>query len=320
MKKIISAILLIVLVLSFASCQKAADVDRYYDYDISYPSTNGFVTEDSAYDKIYSSSTPGESGYESVVENEKPQQSSTATDYSKKIIKYQDLVLETLDYPNGVKIIETTVAKYGGYLSSSKESSGGIYNTYQMQSAYYEIRVPAEALEAFVSEIKENFNVRNSTLRTTEVTETYYNLAAKLESLMLQEERLVALMEKADTLSDLITLDDKLTSVRADINYISSQIQYYDKSVSMSYVNITLQEVKQYVETEEPTFFERVGKAISNTGDNFVSFIEGFFIVIIYVFPFALLAGAVVVLLIFIIKRKNKKTQNTDSENGETNK
>ena len=320
MKKLISAILLIVFVLSFASCQKAADVDRYYDYDISYPSTNGFVTEDSASKDFYAPSNPDESNSGGVVNGEEPLQSSTATDYSKKIIKYQDLVLETLDYPNGVKIIETTVAKYGGYLSSSKESSGGIYNSYQMQSAYYEIRVPAEALEAFVNEIKENFNVRNSTLRTTEVTETYYNLAAKLESLMLQEERLVALMEKADNLKDLITLDDKLTSVRSDINYISSQIQYYDKSVSMSYVNITLQEVKQYVETKEPTFFERVGKAISNTGDNFVSFIEGLFIVIIYVFPFALLAGAVVVLLIIVIKRKNKKSKKIDSENNEANK
>ncbi|MBQ0125124.1 MAG: DUF4349 domain-containing protein, partial [Clostridiales bacterium] len=106
----------------------------------------------------------------------------------------------------------------------------------------------------------------------------------------------------------LITIDDKLTSVRAEINYTSSRIQYYSKAVDMSFVNITLYEVKRY-EVSEPTFGQKIVSAIKGSFEAFASFSKGFVIVVIWVLPFAVLAGAIAVAVIFIIKKKKKNKQ-----------
>ncbi len=156
----------------------------------------------------------------------------------------------------------------------------------------------------------------SSRLSTEDVTDTYYDLKAQFESLKQQEARLEELRAKAATLSELITIDDKLTSVRSNINYVSSRMQYYEKAVDMSYVNITLYETTEYVQTSEPTFGERVGKAISDGWAAFLTFFRVVIIVFLTVLPFLIVGGGIAAAVIVIRKRtKSKKSASDVKEN-----
>ncbi|MBQ0125121.1 MAG: DUF4349 domain-containing protein, partial [Clostridiales bacterium] len=229
MKKLISILFILAFALSLCSCAASKsevapgyymEVDRAHSGDGSFYANKTSAESDDFYNK-----------------EEAPEKSpvDTADEYSQKLIKREYMTLETLDYESGIISIEQLVKKYGGYFASSKQTNPGIDNYYS-RTASYEIRVPSGSLEAFVDEISGQFNVTRAELVTDDITDTYYNLKAQYESLVAQEARLMELLEKASTLSELITIDDKLTSVRAEINYTSSRIQYYSKAVDMSFV------------------------------------------------------------------------------------
>ena len=301
MKKLISILFILAFALSLCSCaaSKSEVAPGYYmEVDRANSGDGSF----------YASKTSAESdGFYNKEEAPEKSPVDTADEYSQKLIKREYMTLETLDYESGIVAIEQLVKKYGGYFASSKQTNPGIDNYYS-RTASYEIRVPSGSLETFVDEISGQFNVTRAELVTDDITDTYYNLKAQYESLVAQEARLMELLEKASTLSELITIDDKLTSVRAEINYTSSRIQYYSKAVDMSFVNITLYEVKRY-EVSEPTFGQKIVSAIKGSFEAFASFSKGFVIVIIWVLPFAVLAGAIAVAVIFIIKKKKKNKQ-----------
>ena len=246
-KRVIAITFALFVVFALCSCGESA---RPYSVDSITPSNSMKNTSALAAGESYY----GGDSYSSdsqVYENE-------TSDYSRKIIKHQNLYLETLEFDKGLEDIEILVGSYGGYYASSEISTSG-----STRRATLSLRIPSSKLDEFVSGItkSETFNIRSTSLSTEEVTETYYDLKAQLDSLMDQEARLNVLMDKAANLSELLTIENKLTSVRTQINSVSSKIQYYDKAVDMSFVNITLYEVKEYIPDDPPTYFERVALA-----------------------------------------------------------
>lgn len=181
-----------------------------------------------------------------------------------KLIKRYSVSLETTEYDKAKSEIASLVESYGGYFSSSSEEGGRIYSGGNCSSRYgkFTIRIPAAKLDEFISKLGGKGNVISSNLSTEDVTDSYYTYQSRLDALALQEKRILAMMEKADSLDYLIKLEDKLSSIRSEINEINYKIKYYDKSVDYSYVNISLSEVIEYTEVKEDTFLSRLGNAV----------------------------------------------------------
>ena len=136
-----------------------------------------------------------------------------------------------------------------------------------------------------------------------------------MESLVKQESRLEAMMDKAQTLSEMLAIEDKLTDVRAEINALNKQIQLMDKSVDYSYVYVELSEVIEY-HVEDPTYLQRLGESF---GDSFVNFAEVLgeaLIIFIWILPFLLVGGTIAIVAI-TISLKKKRTKKNDSEKNE---
>jgi hypothetical protein len=116
-------------------------------------------------------------------------------------------------------------------------------------------------------------------------------------------------MDEATNYNYLLELDDKLTSIRAQINNISKQIQIYDKSVALSFVYITLDEVVEYTEISEtsPSFGKRIADAFTGTFENFVKFCQEFILAIIWMLPAIIIGGGVTAISIPLIRRRDKK-------------
>lgn len=302
MKKAISIFIALIFVVSLCSCgasKSESSSNGYYQTNGKYYSS---PTSD-AISKEYSASDRSSSG-------ESMESYTDADDYSRKLIKTQYMYLETLSFDAGIDIINRLVGNYGGYYSSTEISNGNSLSySYRSRSrtAEFTVRVPSAELEKFISDLSEQFNVLSSRLSTEEVTDTYYNLKAQLNSLLDQEARLIALEEKAGTLQELLTIDSKLTEVRSSINYVSSRLQYYDKAVDMSFVYITLYEVEEYEKVDDPTYGERVGKAAGGGWVAFAEFMGNVFVVFLWALPFILTAGVITAAVVIIVNKTNKK-------------
>lgn len=237
-----------------------------------------------------------------------------------KLIKRYSVSLETTEYDKAKSEIASLVESYGGYFSSSSEEGGRIYSGGNRSSRYgkFTIRIPAAKLDEFISKLGGKGNVISSNLSTEDVTDSYYTYQSRLDALALQEERILAMMEKADSLDYLIKLEDKLSSIRSEINEINYKIKYYDKSVDYSYVNISLSEVIEYTEVKEDTFLSRLGNAVKNTFVVFANVLGEILIVFVWIAPFAIVGVIIAVVAIALTKRKRKKKAANSKSDTET--
>ncbi len=227
----------------------------------------------------------------------------------RKIIKTYHIRVETLEYDKAVDMITSSVEEFGGYIANASQEGTGVSST-RTRSASYTIRIPAERADAYIERLSGECNVLSSSLTTEDVTDTYYGYEAKMESLTTQEERLLSMLEKAETLNELIILEDKLASVRAEINGLSKQLQLMDKSVRYSYVYVTLNEVREYQEPEKETYLDRLGDSIGGTFKSFATVLGEILLITIWLLPYTLVAVAVVVVILVLKKRRKKDPKN----------
>ena len=85
-----------------------------------------------------------------------------------------------------------------------------------------------------------------------------------------QRTRLQQLQAQAETLSDLLQIEDSLTEVQSQIESWQSQLDWYSNQVQQCTVYIDLNEVQTYTPADEG-FFSRIGTAFTSGWGNFVN-------------------------------------------------
>jgi len=294
MKKILAFILILSLSLFlFTSCDN-------HDAAVNLPN------------KDFSSGNSVEStGKETVAEDD------PSTEDSRKIIKTYHLSLETKLFKEDCTFIATEAEKLGGYIASSSVSGSSMANDQtSSQLARYTVRIPSQSVDSYVNLISERCNVISSNLTTEDITESYYGIRAQIDSLVIQENNLLAMLEKATNLNEMIILGDKLSEIRAQINELNYKLQNMDKSADYSYVYISLKEVLEY-QTAEKTYWQELGEAVTDSAKNFTDVLGTLLIVFVWVFPFVsviAIAAAIVLVVSNRSKRKKNKKQNESKE------
>lgn len=245
------------------------------------------------------------------------EQQKSPTDESaveQKLIKRFSVELESLKYDESKSSLENLVKDYGGYFSSSTES------TYKNSGRYgrYSIRIPSSSVDGFIAALDSVGNVLQKSLSTDDVTESYYSTKSKLEAFILQEERILDMMSKAEDLDTMMKLEDKLASIRASISELDYKMQYYDKAVDYSFVELSLDEVIEYTEEEDDSFWSDLKYALSETFVVFAKFIKGLVVALVWVLPFAIFFGVIAAIVIVrTIKKKKRSGKKSDDDTKE---
>lgn len=232
-------------------------------------------------------------------------------DTTAKIIRNVVIRGESKDFDSAVEIIAKQVTAHEGYVESSEIRGGKSYRggSDVERTAVYVLRIPSDKLDSFLAKTKGAINVTSSSETTEDVTLDYYDIESRLNTLKSKKAALEAMLEKAETLDDMLTIQENLYDVIADIEAYQSKLNLYDNKVSYSTVSLTVDEVVEYTETE-PGFGDRIAKAFSGGWDAFLSFGEGFAVVMVYAFPFFVipLVGLGVFLVIRFIRKKKNST------------
>ncbi len=235
-----------------------------------------------------------------------------------KIIRTVNLEGETKDFDKASKAIKTNLGETGGYIEKSEITGGkNLHGGSSAHRAVYTLRIPAEKLDAFLSQAEGLLNITSTNESTTDVTLDYYDIESRLNTLKAKKTALEAMLEKAQTIDEILLIQDNLYDVIADIESYQSQLNAYDSKVDYATVNLTVTEVIEYTETEEPKFLERISEAFVETWQNFGDFIQDLAVVIVYAMPFLVFLAIIVIIAIvaaLIIKRKKKKKEESKKE------
>ena len=198
----------------------------------------------------------------------------------------------------------------GGYVESSS-INGNSYNKNRMRSADVTARVPAEQLDAFCDQVSELGNVTYKNLYTRDVTLTYVDLESHVKALRTEQQTLMALLEKAETVEDIITIQSRLSEVLYEIESYESTLRTFDDQIAYSSVHLNVKEVQRETTVEKETASQEIARRFKENWEDVkegaqrfgIDFVSGLPVILVWV----IILGGIAFIIVLIVKGGPKR-------------
>lgn len=225
---------------------------------------------------------------------------------NRKWVITMSLTAETENLADAMGLLAEKIQESGGYVES-QSISGTAANSGRSPSAYITVRIPAEQLDSFVEDVSGMTNVVSSSRYVEDITLSYTDTEGRVKALKTEEARLLELMEQAETMSDLLEIEGRLTEVRYQLENYTSTLRLYDNQVDYATLDLTLREVEKFTPPEKQGFWEKV---TSGLADSIVDLGQGMVDVTAWVLielPYLVLVGLLGWLVVLLTRRSIKK-------------
>ena len=224
----------------------------------------------------------------------------------RKLIKTVNISAETEAFDELVPQLQKRVEELGGYIESISVYDVGSYyvdDTMQKQRcAQMTARVPKEALDGFLAQVGEQTNVTSRSENVEDVTLQYVDLDSHKKVLLTEQERLLALMEQAESVEDIITIEGRLSEVRYQIESMESQLRTYDNKIDYSTVYLSIEEVRKYSAPQTATVWQRIGSGFMKSLEDIGFGIREFAIYFVIDLPYIILGLLGIVVAFFLLR------------------
>lgn len=288
-----------------ASGLYASDQPRLYSSASSYD--GGYENEAAAYDVTVSGD---ESAYaqKSVAMASGGSAGTTAlepvAEDSRKLIRTASLTIRTAQYDADLDALTQLVKNVGGYIESTYQS--GDRENGSTRSSSMTLRIPSEKLDEFLNGLDGVGRVVDRSESSTDMTVQYADNEARLATLRAKMERLNELLEKAETVEELISIESAIADTQYSIDSYETRQRTIDRQVDMSEVDVYLREDSPVEIASEMSLGERISRAFQTSVEGFGRFMRNMLVFLVMALP-ALGLIAVVTAAVLLIRRAKKK-------------
>jgi len=121
-------------------------------------------------------------------------------------------------------------------------------------------------------------------------------------------ERLQALLAKAESVEDLIAIENGISDTQYEIDRLTGLLLGMDSKVDYSTLNITLNELSaaETSQDKEETLLERIKNGIAAAWENFTYILSDLAVFLTVVLPYLAALTILILVIRFIIKRRKK--------------
>lgn len=223
--------------------------------------------------------------------------------YQRKVIKKISLELEVKDFTEANRQLSEKIEAFNGYAESSY-TTGEVSNG--TARATFTIRIPAENLNQFKEFAETLGNIISTSEEGADVTAEYYDSQARLTVLQAQEKRILELLEKADSVEDVLQIENELTRIRTDIEQLTASIKQADDLVSYATVELNIWQIQGEYTKTKISFWDQLGDAFLSSGESLLRVMKTILFTLIWALPYLLIA--LIVFLIIWRRRKRKSS------------
>lgn len=287
MKKFLALVLSLLLLLTLAACggsskDSAAAMDSMESVREEVGMSNGSLTTDSA-------------------------GSTAALPADRKLIRTVSMDAETEELDPLLTALDEKIAALGGYVESRNVYNGSTYSSRRYRHADLTVRIPADTLDGFVEHVSGVSNVVSSNETIDDVTLTYVDTEARVAALETEQERLLALMEQAESLSDLLEIESRLTDVNYQLESWASQLKSLENQVSYATVHLYVTEVQEYTPVAEKTTWQRITEGFVDSLEGIWDGAVEIFVWVLANSPYLVLFGGIAAAVCVLLKKRKKK-------------
>ena len=235
---------------------------------------------------------------------------SISEEISGKKIRNGSLDIEIENFDDTLRVVQSMVESNGGYIED--------YNSY----IYFEddergLHLKAGGFRARVD--KDQYNEVLEYLRTVgkvsyeneyvyDITSQYIDVEARLKAKKTEEERLLNLMNDADTVQDIIVIEARVAEVRGIVENYEMQIKGWDRDVEYSTIYVSLTEKNPTgITSIDAGFGERIQDGFIKSINFAISGFQSVVVLLALVSIPALVVGVMGVILFSVRKSRRKK-------------
>ncbi|HHT96307.1 MAG TPA: DUF4349 domain-containing protein [Clostridiales bacterium] len=237
-----------------------------------------------------------------------------------KIIKIYDLYLETMAFDILINNIDAQISVLGGYVESSNINGNKYFQNNNYKRANIVARIPKGRVDVFLNSLNDNANVVSKSESSENVALEYSDSEGRKKSLEIQYERVLGILGEANELSDILILEERLNSLRYEIEREGRKLKIYDNLVDFSSITLTIEEVKEIttIEDEPESTLDRIKQGFTNSLNKIKEGLIEFVIALIAISPYLLIWAVILFPLALIIRNIFKKKKKYDSINKNT--
>lgn len=328
-----AGLLTVVMSTTIVGCGASGTTESAYALDSSYDTTEagGYYMSDDLYmnssaskgsydDYEYETEYMDEEYAEEAVEEYDSGTDAEMLDESasnRKLIRNVSMNVETEQFDALIGQIEEKTKKLGGYIEDSYTYNGRSNWSGDRKNADLTIRIPSVKLDEFLSAVSEQSNVTSKNETVTDVTLQYVDLESHKKALEAEQERLLEMIEQAETVEDMITIESRLSEVRYQLESQESQLRTFDNQIQYSTVYLTIAEVEKYTPVAERTFFEKISDGFTDNLAGVIEDLVNFVIWFISSLPYLVVWGIIIAIAVKLIgkairDKKERKVRGID--------
>ncbi len=168
----------------------------------------------------------------------------------RKIVRRATVQITVDDVTSAVQQVEDAARSAGGFVSSSNISIEDLPKPPdaqpdepppKRQTATVTLRVPADSYDSVLRQIRGIAKeVKAESSDASEVTEEYTDLQSRLRNLQSIEEQYLQLLGRAQSIQDILTVQDRLNSVRGEIEQVQGRINLLNDLTDMATITVNL--------------------------------------------------------------------------------
>lgn len=258
-----------------------------YDSGSGWASRNDFFMEDAAMAEISGSDLGGQ---EAPVTNgiaPVPEDGPAPERHGGKIAMTYDYKAETTDYDGLYGQVADLLDECGGYIESSwtdRRSYDDAFSSkrYSVRKGEFDIRIPADEawrLRELLDAGEADLYQENASM--SDRTGAYLDAETRLRSLEAEYGRLEELLPQAESVSDTIAIQDRLSALSSEMDAVAASMQEIDESVAMSTARLTLYEVLYY-RTEVKSYAHGFGERMAEVFEDFLYALPEFLFMLVF--------------------------------------
>lgn len=236
-----------------------------------------------------------------------------AAETAEKIIYTATADIETTAFEDAVAAVYTFLAQYDAFIEQSYVSGTNYeadyygYQTYR--TAEFTVRVPASAYRDFTENLTSLGNVISLRADAQNITTKYTDTESRLFAYRTEESRLLEMLELAETVDEMILVESRLSEVRYEIEFLTTQLRNMQSQVDYSTVYLYINEVKKLSEpvSLQRTYWQEIGDGIQDTFTAIGEFFKELFKWLVIALPVLVILSVVALAAVLLARRCIKK-------------
>lgn len=169
------------------------------------------------------------------------------------------------------------------------------------------LRVPVAALDDFVEQISAIGVLTAREESAEDISDSYYDVQGRLEMYQAQRDRLEELLAQAQSMTDVIEIESRLSEVQYSIESLQGSLNSWDSRAQNATVYVSVTEVAEEGVYARASLGERLTRALGDSLSAARAFFADMLVFLVMALPYLAALGVLALVAVVAVRARKRR-------------